>query len=205
MVALAPRLSGPLALHQLVGEGLKATKTGITFSPRKSIPDDLVERLARASRKDAGANGAACLSRKPNSYQRTEGTPGESLCAVSQGLPLPVTEGSHGPQRCSGSDRCWTMAQGSGDVVDDTAGHVGAGPRTSLLRFSGSPIAGCLADLRQAKNRSRYSRSPGSSGARCMVSARSQRSWVGVDAQFLDEFAHQSTDGVLCAVEASGG
>jgi uncharacterized protein with beta-barrel porin domain len=54
VVALASRLTEQLALHQLVGEGLKATKTGITFSPRKSIPDDLVERLARASRKDAG-------------------------------------------------------------------------------------------------------------------------------------------------------
>lgn len=30
--------------------GLTATKTGITFSPRKPIPDDLVGRLARASR-----------------------------------------------------------------------------------------------------------------------------------------------------------
>ncbi|WP_251152749.1 DUF1801 domain-containing protein [Cellulosimicrobium sp. Marseille-Q4280] len=34
--------------------GLKATKTGITFSPRAPIPDDLVERLVLASRKDAG-------------------------------------------------------------------------------------------------------------------------------------------------------
>jgi uncharacterized protein YdhG (YjbR/CyaY superfamily) len=32
--------------------GLKATKTGVTFSPRKPIPDDLVEKLALASRKD---------------------------------------------------------------------------------------------------------------------------------------------------------
>jgi len=35
--------------------GLKATKTGITFTPRKPIPDDLVERLARTSRNDVGA------------------------------------------------------------------------------------------------------------------------------------------------------
>lgn len=36
--------------------GLKATKTGITFAPPKqTIPDDLVERLARTSRKHAGA------------------------------------------------------------------------------------------------------------------------------------------------------
>lgn len=33
---------------------LKATKTGITFSLRKPIPDDLVGKLAVASRKDAG-------------------------------------------------------------------------------------------------------------------------------------------------------
>lgn len=40
--------------EEIAAAGLKATKTGITFSPRKPIPDDLVERLARASRKDAG-------------------------------------------------------------------------------------------------------------------------------------------------------
>jgi uncharacterized protein YdhG (YjbR/CyaY superfamily) len=49
----------PAAISELAGEiaaaGLKATKTGVTFSLRKPIPDDLVERLARASRKDAEA------------------------------------------------------------------------------------------------------------------------------------------------------
>jgi uncharacterized protein YdhG (YjbR/CyaY superfamily) len=34
--------------------GLKATKTGVTFSPSKPIADELVEKLARASRKDQG-------------------------------------------------------------------------------------------------------------------------------------------------------
>jgi len=34
--------------------GLKATKTGVTFSPSKPISDELVESLARASRKDHG-------------------------------------------------------------------------------------------------------------------------------------------------------
>ncbi|WP_407318359.1 DUF1801 domain-containing protein [Isoptericola halotolerans] len=34
--------------------GLKATKTGITFSPRRPIPDDLVDRLARTSRRNVG-------------------------------------------------------------------------------------------------------------------------------------------------------
>ena len=34
--------------------GLKATKTGVTFSPGKPIPNDLVRRLALASRKDIG-------------------------------------------------------------------------------------------------------------------------------------------------------
>ncbi|UZN03783.1 iron chaperone [Cellulomonas sp. S1-8] len=39
----------------IAAAGLKATKTGITFSPpRQHIPDDLVERLTRASRKSAG-------------------------------------------------------------------------------------------------------------------------------------------------------
>lgn len=36
--------------EEIAAAGLKATKTGITFSPRKTIPDELVERLARASR-----------------------------------------------------------------------------------------------------------------------------------------------------------
>ncbi|MFC5275311.1 iron chaperone [Brachybacterium sacelli] len=40
--------------EDIAAAGLKATKTGITFSPRKPIPDDLVERLVRASREDAG-------------------------------------------------------------------------------------------------------------------------------------------------------
>ncbi|MGY1745020.1 iron chaperone [Blastococcus sp. SYSU D00695] len=49
----------PAAISALAGEiaaaGLNATKTGVTFSLRNPIPDDLVERLARASREDAGA------------------------------------------------------------------------------------------------------------------------------------------------------
>ena len=50
-------LPGAVSEHaeEIAAAGLKATKTGITFSPRKPIPDDLVERLARASREDAGA------------------------------------------------------------------------------------------------------------------------------------------------------
>lgn len=35
---------------EIAAAGLKATKTGITFSPRKPIPDDLVRRLARTSK-----------------------------------------------------------------------------------------------------------------------------------------------------------
>ncbi len=34
--------------------GLKATKTGVTFSPRKPIPDSLVDALVLASRRDLG-------------------------------------------------------------------------------------------------------------------------------------------------------
>ena len=50
-------LPGAISEHadEIAAAGLKTTKTGITFSPRKSIPDDLVQRLARASRKEAGA------------------------------------------------------------------------------------------------------------------------------------------------------
>jgi uncharacterized protein YdhG (YjbR/CyaY superfamily) len=40
--------------EELSALGLRATKTGITFSPRKPIPDDLVKRLARASRNATG-------------------------------------------------------------------------------------------------------------------------------------------------------
>lgn len=46
------------AITALAGEiaeaGLKATKTGVTFTPRRPIPDALVERLARASRDALG-------------------------------------------------------------------------------------------------------------------------------------------------------
>ncbi|KQR08603.1 iron chaperone [Cellulomonas sp. Leaf334] len=40
---------------EIAAAGLRATKTGITFTPRRPVPDDLVGRLARASRSDAGA------------------------------------------------------------------------------------------------------------------------------------------------------
>lgn len=33
---------------------LKATKTGVTFSPNKPAPDALIEKLAKASRRDLG-------------------------------------------------------------------------------------------------------------------------------------------------------
>jgi uncharacterized protein YdhG (YjbR/CyaY superfamily) len=35
----------------IAAAGLKATKTGVTFSPSKPIPDKLINKLARASRK----------------------------------------------------------------------------------------------------------------------------------------------------------
>ncbi len=34
--------------------GLKSTKTGVTFAPRKPLPDALAAKLALASRKDLG-------------------------------------------------------------------------------------------------------------------------------------------------------
>ena len=46
-------LPAAIAAHrdEIAAAGLKATKTGITFAPHKqAIPDDLVERLAQASR-----------------------------------------------------------------------------------------------------------------------------------------------------------
>lgn len=48
----------PGAIAALAGDiaeaGLKATRTGVKFSPRNPIPDELIRRLARASRNDRG-------------------------------------------------------------------------------------------------------------------------------------------------------
>src|SRR5687768_16865843 len=48
----------PSAIEAHAGEiaaaGLKATKTGVTFSPSRPIPDGLVRSLALASRSDQG-------------------------------------------------------------------------------------------------------------------------------------------------------
>lgn len=38
--------------EDIAAAGLKASKTGVTFSPAKPIPDELIEALALASRKD---------------------------------------------------------------------------------------------------------------------------------------------------------
>ncbi len=38
----------------IAAAGLKATKTGVTFSPAKPIPDKLVKKLALASREELG-------------------------------------------------------------------------------------------------------------------------------------------------------
>jgi uncharacterized protein YdhG (YjbR/CyaY superfamily) len=48
---------GAIVAHadDIAAAGLKATKTGVTFSPRKPIPDELVTSLAVASRKELGA------------------------------------------------------------------------------------------------------------------------------------------------------
>lgn len=41
-------------VEDIAAAGLKATKTGVTFSPKTPIPDDLVAKLALASRHDLG-------------------------------------------------------------------------------------------------------------------------------------------------------
>jgi uncharacterized protein YdhG (YjbR/CyaY superfamily) len=48
--------SGAITAHSddIAAAGLKATKTGITFSPRKPIPEELVKKLALMSRKELG-------------------------------------------------------------------------------------------------------------------------------------------------------
>lgn len=38
--------------EEIAAAGLKCTKTGITFSPSRPIPDELVRKLALASRRD---------------------------------------------------------------------------------------------------------------------------------------------------------
>jgi uncharacterized protein YdhG (YjbR/CyaY superfamily) len=38
----------------IAAAGLKSTKTGVTFSPSRPIPDGLVEKLALASKRDQG-------------------------------------------------------------------------------------------------------------------------------------------------------
>ncbi|NNC71631.1 MAG: DUF1801 domain-containing protein [Sphingomonadaceae bacterium] len=45
---------GAITAHadDIAAAGLKATKTGVTFSPSKPIPDELVEKLALASQKE---------------------------------------------------------------------------------------------------------------------------------------------------------
>jgi uncharacterized protein YdhG (YjbR/CyaY superfamily) len=45
-----------LAAHaaEIAAAGLKATRTGVTFSPRQPIPDPLVTSLALAARRDLG-------------------------------------------------------------------------------------------------------------------------------------------------------
>jgi uncharacterized protein YdhG (YjbR/CyaY superfamily) len=47
---------GAITTHadDIASAGLKATKTGVTFSQRKPIPDELVEKLALASREELG-------------------------------------------------------------------------------------------------------------------------------------------------------
>jgi len=39
---------------EIAAAGLKATKTGIIFSARKPVPNDLIKRLARTARENAG-------------------------------------------------------------------------------------------------------------------------------------------------------
>lgn len=48
--------NGAIAAHadEIKSAGLKATKTGVTFSPKKPIPDKLVKKLAITSRKELG-------------------------------------------------------------------------------------------------------------------------------------------------------
>ena len=48
--------NGAISAHadDIAAAGLKATKTGVTFSPRKPMTDELISKLALASRKELG-------------------------------------------------------------------------------------------------------------------------------------------------------
>lgn len=48
--------AGAIADHadDIAAAGLKATKTGVTFSPSRPMPDELIEALALASRSELG-------------------------------------------------------------------------------------------------------------------------------------------------------
>ncbi|GGA60346.1 hypothetical protein GCM10011490_08160 [Pseudoclavibacter endophyticus] len=48
LYVLAPAIADHA--EEIAEAGLKASKTGVTFPPRKPVPDDLMTRLARASR-----------------------------------------------------------------------------------------------------------------------------------------------------------
>lgn len=49
LYVLAPAISDHAEV--IAAAGFRASKTGLTFSPRKPVPDDLVTQLARTSRK----------------------------------------------------------------------------------------------------------------------------------------------------------
>jgi uncharacterized protein YdhG (YjbR/CyaY superfamily) len=48
LYVLAPAIADHA--DEIAAAGLKASKTGVTFPPHKSVPDDLVTRLVQASR-----------------------------------------------------------------------------------------------------------------------------------------------------------
>ena len=53
LYVLAPAIADHA--EEIAAAGLRVSKTGITFPPNKPVPDDLVTRLARASRSHAGS------------------------------------------------------------------------------------------------------------------------------------------------------
>ncbi|MCC7478762.1 DUF1801 domain-containing protein [bacterium] len=52
-IYLSPEAIASLS-EEIAAAGFKATKTGITFSPAKPLPEELIERLVQASRKSLG-------------------------------------------------------------------------------------------------------------------------------------------------------
>ncbi len=77
---------GAIAAHagDIAAAGLKASKTGITFSPRQPVPDALVVMLALASREDAEEQAVGRSAGQPGTVTRSSALSSTSSPAPSR-------------------------------------------------------------------------------------------------------------------------